>query len=301
MKNTVILVRCIEYSAPVAALVEVLQKEYPAVRIIAVPDLNNKSVGQHERILGNFPVETLPITREFVMDSALPSAGARTGWLCGDYVIYRGLDVEWEYAWVVEPDVCFLNGSSALLGELGQFQHDLIATNYAEAKPSWTWYPPLTSAMPDLNVHAITFPLIRASRVLAHNAMSLRREAESNRPPEQRIPNDESIVATAAFEGRHSVLDLRKLFPALFKYWTTTLKLPLEDIAQFETEPRVVHSAVYPDHFDRYLALLWKQMAEGNPDGKEKLLKLLDIMSPATLRSFVSRISQSRLDGDYNI
>lgn len=59
--------------------------------------------------LGDFPANAIALTDDFVRESKLHFETKNTGWSSGDYVFYRSLDKDWEYAWVVTP-TCPLSG-----------------------------------------------------------------------------------------------------------------------------------------------------------------------------------------------
>ena len=128
-RKTVILIRCVNYNEAVSRLIDTLQSSLPGWTIIAVPDCLNAASDDIDRIVADFPVAALPLTETFISENNLHLHGNRTGWLCGDYVVYRALELDWEYAWVVEPDVHFLNGAADILKRTQALEYDLLATH----------------------------------------------------------------------------------------------------------------------------------------------------------------------------
>lgn len=76
----------------------------------------------------------------------------------GVYVLYRVIDLDWDFAWIVEPDLYFLNGAERTLERLQQFDHDLVATHLWPSGEHWMWGRALLDVLPDLRPHAMAFP-----------------------------------------------------------------------------------------------------------------------------------------------
>ena len=263
------------------------------MEVIAVPDLMNIPAEQHQRILETFSTETCPITHDFVVNNGLTfwNDQRRTGWACGDYVFYRALCKNWDYAWIIEPDVYFLNDAMSLLTEFSESETDLITTNFWRASNQWYWRKPLEDALPGIDIHAMGFPLSRASRNLVEKSFAFRKHVVSVSNAGSRVPNDESILATSAFINGFTTLDLKKEFPEIFSYWSTVLKYPIEDIRTRESEARIVHSGLEDEDFIRYISKLWISLKNGNKQDHSRFLEVINSCSATAMKTIISSIS----------
>ncbi|WP_149029421.1 hypothetical protein [Corynebacterium halotolerans] len=270
------------------------------ITVVAVPDLMNVSESEHERVLAGFSMETEPLTEKFVEESGLTfwNDRRRTGWACGDYVFYRALGRAWDYAWIIEPDVYFLNGTPSLLPSLAELDTDLITTNFWQASENWYWRKPLADILPSTDVHAMAFPLARVSRRLAESAFELRKRLVSEAKPGSRIPNDESVLATAAHMSDFTALDLKKKFPSEFRYWSTVLKYPINDLRAHENQPLVIHSGLEDEDFMSYAMALWESLKGGSVRERDRLLKVLNVTSVDSMRRIFAQISAQQVHKD---
>jgi len=296
MAKTTILVRCVAPNVRTLEQIADLTSAFPEFSVVAVPDLVNVPTVEHRARLAEFPGSALGITNEFLSDSGLHLAGNRTGWICGDYVLYRALEFDWDYAWIIEPDVYFLNGSQALLALLEESVVDLMTTHYWRTSPGWVWHEPLASLRPELDVHAMAFPLSRLSRVLTQQCLDLRTSLTPLLSDGIKVPNDESVVATAANLNGATVKDLRRALPSVFSYWNTILKYPVRDIESRERTPLIIHSGLEPDAFKSYLLSMWHALGDGWDPAHGKLSSALEQAGPETLRQFVEELMLERAD-----
>ncbi|MGP5344947.1 hypothetical protein [Corynebacterium casei] len=293
MPKTVILVRCQKWEPRVKELVNQLQHSLPKWTIYAVPDCISLSSDERDEVCEEFEIPVLPLTLDFVEENGLHAQKTRTGWVCGDYVIYRALEEDWEYAWVIEPDVYFLNGAESIIDRLQKLDHDLLATHLWKAGDGWVWTPVLRDLLPDLKVHAMAFPFFRISRRVAVQALRLRQEITPLLSPAAKIPNDESVLATAAFNSHASMLDIRSLYEEHFHTWSTVTKASIEDIQQSRSEPLVVHSGQTREKFVNQMHSYWKGAMEGSDFCRTQLFRSLDTASKDTVISFLERALDS--------
>ncbi|NMF31969.1 hypothetical protein HF851_06715 [Corynebacterium ammoniagenes] len=270
--------------------------------VIAVPDLMNIPVREHQGILEQFSVATCPLTQDFVNENGLTfwNDQRRTGWACGDYVLYRALSKKWDYAWIIEPDVYFLYEAISLLPKLSDSTTDLITTNFWRASNEWYWRKPLEDVMPGIDVHAMGFPLSRVSRSLAEKAFEFRQHVVSISNAGSRVPNDESILATTAFVNGFTTLDLKKQYPNIFTYWSTVLKYPISDIRSRESQAKIVHSGLEDKDFVHYISNLWDSIKKGNKKDHGRFLEVLNVCSTEVLKKTFANISSLELEEALN-
>lgn len=146
----------------------------------------------------NFKVPVLPMTKDFLEEQRLGYYGGRTGWRCGDYVAYRALAEDWDSAWIVEPDVAFLNGSERIFEDFEAISADLVCSQFRDTVEDWWWRKGMLDLMPELSVFGMEFPILRISRRLVLTSLDLRRKLDGRLAPKIQIPNDEAVVASAA-------------------------------------------------------------------------------------------------------
>lgn len=290
--ETVILIRCMSAEPRVLELHAQIELALPGYRIIAVPDLLRGNSLTELPKFEDAGIEVLPLTKEYLAEAGLKEAEARTGWVCGDYVFYRALDLDWDFAWVIESDVYFLNGAERILAELTQANHDLIGTGLRKASQGWHWYEPLVRLDLGMDVHAMSFPLVRMSRKLAESAYELRKVISSQIQSSQKMPNDESVISSLAHSGEYSILNIKEMFTDVFMFWDTVTRYNIDDISEGDAAQRIVHSGRSAQLFDKYLHEQMRQALKGSQLSKHRIMRCLETASQGTALRFV----QSLLD-----
>lgn len=291
MPRTVLLIRCVKFNARISEMIQSFEKFLPGWSILAVPDAIGQSEDEIQRICAEFPVEALPITDDFIRSTGLhyaPKSG-RTGWLCGDYVLYRVLEKEWDFAWIVEPDVFFLNGAEDYLRRLQLLHHDLLATRVWPTGRNWMWGKALDDVIPGLELGAMSFPLLRCSRALAFDALRLRREIATNLGDSTLFPNDEVVVATAARSSGKTSLNIMSLFEEEFRFFSTEVKKNVDDLQERYSEPLFVHAGRHEEEFMAFLQQYWQGAIEGNEARKQHLLSALRTCDTETVVGFLEK------------
>lgn len=291
MPKTFVLIRCTEWSPRVRELVAGLKESLAGWTILAVPDCLELSEQETSELLDDFDIPVYGITKNFVKESGLHFAhsGARTGWLCGDYVFYRVIDLDWDYAWIVEPDVYFLNGAEDLLKRLTRLDHDLLSTHLWPSGGNWMWGKALLDVIPGIRPHAMAFPFSRVSKSLAKDGLKFRQKIARQYDGQKRYPNDEVVLATAAHLNDRSTLDIRRLYEEVFAYWSTVTRVSIDDVSQEFTQPLIVHSGQNREAFDRYLDSALEGALAGSAQSSAQLIKSLETASRQTLLDFIER------------
>lgn len=293
MPTNLILIRCMEADARVVEMHQFLAKAVPEFQIIAVPDYLRKNASFDDKAFADAGITALPLTDEWIRSAQLKKAELRPGWVCGDYAFYRSFGIEWDYAWVMEPDVYFLNGAEDVLSGLNQVEHDLISTRTRKENQSWAWYEPLRALNLGLEVHAMGFPLVRISRRLAEHAYELRKDISLKLSETQVMPNDESVIASLAHSGDFSILDLLPWMQNTFKFWGTMTRYNVDDIAANETEKRIVHSGRRAAEFDKYLQDQLKEAKMGREVSSGRILQCLEHASSGSRMRFIEAALKS--------
>lgn len=288
--DPLILIRCMSADPRVLELYSQLKESLPGFQIIAVPDLLRENSLSELDKFKEAGIPALPITKDYLASAGLAEAEARTGWVCGDYVFYRALELEWDYAWIVETDVYFLNGAERILAELGQLHHDLVGTGLRKEGRGWHWYEPLAELDLGMEVHAMSFPLVRMSREFTKQAYELRKTIATKIQPGQRMPNDESVVSSLAHTRGFSTLNIRKILKDVFKYYNVMTRYNIDDLSEGETEQRIVHSGRTPEKFDLYLKQQMKHALQGNTVSKNRILNCLQGSSKESAIRFVDTL-----------
>lgn len=297
MNKTVILIRCMTPNDRLRELARQLEAQCPEFSVMAVPDFTQVPESEHQQLAESFGMKVLPLTEAFIEESGLHyyEQRKRTGWACGDYVLYRALEESWDYAWVVEPDVYFLNGAEGVLNALSSVATGLIATHIWPAANDWMWRKQLQVFMPHQQIYAMAFPLLRVSRAVAEEAFALRQSITPQLDDKSKIPNDESIISTVAHIHELGTLDLKKMNRSMFRYWSTANRIPVNDIRQRETGQLIIHSGYEHREFLEHLGELWDALDDGWVNGRLKLLNAFRIASPATQQVFLEQISAKKL------
>lgn len=252
---------------------------------VVVDELETDAIDA-ERSVSGMPFRVLPMTRMSLDHLGIDYEGKRTGWKCGDYVLYRALSEDWRNAWVVEPDVHFLNGSEEILSEASVGDDvDLACLNFRHDTSDWFWADSFREWVPGPDVASMAFPIFRISRPLVEFALRIRqdiRRRSLNTTRER--PNDESIVASAAKDGKFNVMDLRDGRKSWFDYFSTVIKYHAPSLMSSRFDPLVVHSAVSSTDMIKYARAEVGKIVNGDRTSLSRLKAASARLSPELLR-----------------
>lgn len=274
MPLTRIFIRCHNDSPRVFELIKQLRAANPDLEVVAVPDCTSRDSSGLIHQFESDHVRTLPITQEFLSSQGLSFAGHQTGWLCGDYVFLRAFEIDWDYAWIIEPDVYLFNGTESLFTTYANNNEDLLATGIKIAPTGWVWEKRLRDVGFDQDIYCMQFPLVRISRKLALEVLETRRSIGlilGENPSPFAVPNDESIVASLANQDEFSSLDLEQINPQWFQNWSTDIKILLSDVTDSK-HPQIIHSG---QNYDDYFAFIDWAISESLKGSKACQRKLL--------------------------
>lgn len=175
-------------------------------------------------------------------------------WRCGDYCYYALRDaLEFEYAWLLEPDVAFQDTDLAeLVAQLVSDPSDFLAARLWIADDKWSHTSSLTARGIAPVWHSL-FSMTRASTAAIDAAQRLRWEIQWKPAPAPH-PNDESVFATAAVNSGLRVADLTSLLPGRFdhfRYSSAKKYLPVLSVAH--KGPQIFHPVLQVGEYEAYL------------------------------------------------
>ncbi|WP_421629365.1 hypothetical protein [Corynebacterium pseudogenitalium] len=291
--RTIFLIRCNEPTLRTIQLFDELSSLFGAKNVYFAVDCYSLKAQQTSEKISKFPMNALILDADFVAENDLHFDSGNTGWCCGDYPLYKALNLEtkWDYAWIIEPDVYLINGAMRKLIELEACSNALITTDFLRADDGWYWTSRFKAVLPEYEAYKMLFPLVRVSRPVAEQSLALRRQATKSAGTNIfRAPNDESIVASAAHIVGANILDLKQEYPELFSYWGTTVRVPMGDLRRRTQEPLIVHSGLENDDFKARILTLWEQCIEGDAIQGNRMLKSLRNADPDTIVEFVDTL-----------
>ena len=270
--NTCIVIRCVEVSSRVVDLAKQLRGIFPNYAIVASRDRTSHNPsqdaeGDSHSVKNPYIDHIFDIDSDFIAAHGLHHRGNETGWACGDYSLYRALELDWTHAWLVEPDVFFTGEITPLIHEIDSSAADMIAPRVSKASSNWHWFTPLNSLFPDLPIYGMTLCFARFSRDLTLSAMQLRQSVTGRIISPNQVPNDESVLSSVAHRDNCNILELESKYPEHFKYWSTVTKFSPRGIAEQETTPQLIHGGLDPEGIVNWLADTWVRCTyEGTAD-----------------------------------
>ncbi|MBZ5981201.1 hypothetical protein [Leuconostoc gasicomitatum] len=214
--KTVVGIRATHFSLDLEDVFQTIKNIFPGFTVYVVVDETNKKKS------GAFPsyMNLLMIDDQLLDDLGLYYKSKKIGWIAGDYAYYIALKYDWDFMWMIEPDVFIGQDSFKILQEAQKSQVDLVGTNINIRSDNWPWTKRMRSTTQFHTISGVFFPLTRVSRRLAVAALKIRREVSmvlEKKQVELQIPNDESTIATTAMWKHYGYLDLKKEFPSHFR------------------------------------------------------------------------------------
>lgn len=194
----------------------------------------------------------------FLNELSIFNPGGDVGWRCGDYC-YFALEQEeqFEYLWMIEPDVVANFPFSHLLDETSADSAELVSASLRERDRSWSWHSPMARLGYD-RVYSVFFPLTRVSRRLIE-LIRLERSRMSDRflsGDLQVYPNDESVTATVAISRSCSYTDLKEKNPEMFSHFLWGSKWLYPDVLSKFDRPKLIHPVLTGEGYADYLRKL---------------------------------------------
>lgn len=244
-------------------------------------------------------------TAHSIIRQELSYVGPKTGWLCGDYALYSCLDLKWDFAWLIEPDVGMINGADHLFGEMFySSDYDFIGACFRPAETSWPWRARIERLTHFPQYFAMRFPLVRASRDLVEAAYSCRQQIARKFSPldSHSIPNDESLFATVAGCGNFSCTSFEDAYPGLFSRFQAVPRYLAGDVELTTKAPGFVHSYSPPDRYWKYVSDCIRRISCDDPTGSQRFEFLVkqasDQLRPLLIEFRDRQLSDMRSDSN---
>lgn len=259
----IIGIRCTEYNAQTKRVYDNIHGIFPDYPVYFIVDtiLENKKT---------FPDGTNVeyMTTDELDRMSLYHNDSRIGWLAGDYSYYMALKYEWDYMWLIEPDVYISTDLYDTLREIDSNDVDLIGAYYGERNSKWAWSNRLKLSTKFNKVFWVFFPFTRLSRSLVESSLKVRKEI-SNTIIEKglKYPNDESVVGTVANWKKMSTMALKSTHPKEMKYFNLRVRYNYNDI---KNKSGIFHPVDFEEKFDEKIT---KQLRNelGNSPVKDSL------------------------------
>lgn len=209
-----IIIRCKSVGEQENKLFSVLKSQFPTNDIFFSCDSDFEHREQ-ERSL-----------KRFVRDSGLEVEVPILGWRCGDHNFYSvySANPNYEYYWIIEPDVHLTSTSlAALLKEGSENNSDLLVHGLTKQNASWSWFARYKALNPEHDVYGGLFALVRLSnravKFLYEKRLALAKEWEQLALPASAYPNDEAFVCSMLMNNGFSGAKLQITDNGYFNLW----------------------------------------------------------------------------------
>lgn len=228
MHETIIGIRCVNYDEKVRRIYKIIHKIFPTYKILFFSDsLNKNGVG--------FPknANVVRITKDALSSLKLSYEDKRTGWKAGDYSYCLALTYDWDYMWLIEPDIFISEDNYELFRNIESRNVDLITSIYDEQGDDWYWSHVIRQVTSFKSVFCAFFPLTRLSRKLAEKVYLERKKISSKLSYDRNLslPNDESVVGSVAHFNKMSTLVLKDEYSEQFKDFNWNVNYSYDDIS----------------------------------------------------------------------
>lgn len=276
--TTLVAIRAKEYSEEVENAVIMAKSIWPDNQVVVISDAIEKEEP--------FPkhLDVIYITKTVLDELQLFYLRDKIGWAAGDYAYLVALRRDWDFMWLIEPDVFVSEDMYGLLRNLADKPVDLIATNINKRNENWVWTQRLRATTQFHTITGAFFPLTRLSRRLAEEILPIRQEISGKLVLDEtlKVPNDESVVGTVSSWKRLTTLDLKKEFPTEFLHFSFNVRSLREDLL---TKSGVYHPVyLYPTFEKRVLSELrralsntsvYQTLLQSSEDTRKKIFKSL--------------------------
>lgn len=216
MKKTLAIIRSTKFGADERALVDAIRPYFGDQIVLA------RDARQNEHFLKKKEIETLDINDRSVEDLGL-AAVRDWGWRCGDYFQIAAANAfpEFEYFWMVEPDVFFnVQDINSFFKPLEERNDDFLACGYGPRRANWIFYRSVSFHFE--RVFGCLFPLTRISARAVEKVHEDRQNYShvwSNLPKPERpvFANDESLVCSSIESAGFLATSIETILPDLFR------------------------------------------------------------------------------------
>lgn len=209
----------------------------------------------------------------------------RAGWQCGDYLLYAAYEIlkdNYDYYWMIEPDVRFTIEPKKFFSSFENNQDDLIGVFYGDRGFRWNWYKASSSLYPN-HVKGMIFALVRLSSEALSFSLEKRTESfkgvfldevflEKPRVPIH-VPNDEGFIATTLYNNNYKCSSFNKYFPELFENSFSNRPIHPIELSNDYFKNKVVHPVL--ENWDIILRKLKINFLQYNMDSNlQRVLRL---------------------------
>ncbi|WP_394159319.1 hypothetical protein [Galactobacter valiniphilus] len=235
-----------------AAVADMVRDVLPLAEIVYVSDERSSAYAWPQSC------DVIRMTNEALASAGLFHERENVGWVCGDYAYALLLERQWDFAWLIEPDVALVGTAAELVRQADAGDADLIGTRIGVRPAEWNWpwrdrWLHLRPTQDD--VQGLFFPLTRLSRSLASAVLQTRQEMTEPLKMDEsaRVPNDEVVVATVAYYGGYQTLDLKQLSPELFDMWNWVVRYPREGLDRSALAGAFVHPSLDDAGYEKFV------------------------------------------------
>ena len=177
------------------------------------------------------------------------------GWRCGDYFYYamRQARPEFDYYWLIEPDVFFTDNPKGFFDLCGDVSHDLLGFR---PEPH-TERGPFVRGLRGVDLYRALFAMTRISGRAIDTLFAQRVEYSSVPRPERTHTNDELFVFSNAMANPDlSVGDLEVIAPEWFEgaHFATNPDIITDAVPRNFASGRIFHPVRSHDGYCRALA-----------------------------------------------
>lgn len=241
----IIGIRCIKYDEQTQIAYEQIKKIFPDFEIYFIVDATNQNTQE------SFPeyLHVEYMTNEALNELNLYYEDPRIGWVAGDYSYYLLLKYNWDYMWLIEPDVYISPNLYNLIRNIDMDNKvDLIGAYYGERDSKWSWTNRLTQSTKFNRAFWVFFPFTRLSRNLVTQALKVRQEiTQTVKEKKLKLPNDESVIGSVANWKKMTTLSLKNKYPNEMKYFNLRVRYSLADV---QNKTGIFHPVDSPQKFD---------------------------------------------------
>lgn len=258
MDKTIIGIRCVKYDKQTEDMYNTMKKIFPEHKIFFIVDSINKT--------NIFPkgYNTLDINIDVLKELSLYYEDSKIAWKAGDYSYYVSLKYDWDYMWLIEPDVYISSDLYNFIKKIDQKKEDLITTKYGERNSNWIWKNRLVTTTQFKRVWWSFFPLTRVSRTLVESSYEVRKEITKNlrQNSDLLVPNDESVIGTVTHWKKLSVLNLSKEYPHIFSRFDFNIRNNYNDIIN---QSGIFHPVDNEQKFKKEVFKQLEQLLDNSP------------------------------------
>ena len=162
------------------------------------------------------PVPVIDIDNAWVKANDLAAYGD-WGWRCGDYFYYalRQVRPDYDYYWMIEPDVYFHGDARDFFSSFDQVQHDLLGVTPQKFKDEDHKF---IATLTDLTPYRAIFALTRFSGPALDAMLPLRRKNCKRKVKKGQPANDEFFTFSNAYaEPSLTIGDITQFAPSWFE------------------------------------------------------------------------------------